>query len=105
MPTAMPAEPLASRFGKGRRHHHRLFLAAVIGGAEIDGVLVKAVHQGGGNGRQAGLGVPHGRRVVAVDIAEIALPFDQRIAHGEILGQAHQRVIDRDVAMRDGTCR
>ena len=47
-----------------------------------------------------GLGVTHGGRVVAVDIAEIALTVDQRVAHGEILRQPHQRIVDRLVAMR-----
>ena len=50
--------------------------------------------------RQPALGVAHRRGVIAVDIAEIALPVDQRIALREILREAHQRVIDRDLAMR-----
>src|SRR3546814_6677875 len=41
-----------------------------------------------------------GRGVIAVDVAEIALPVDQRVAHREVLGQPHQGVIDRCVAMR-----
>ena len=41
-----------------------------------------------------------GRRRIAVDRAEIALPVDQRHAHGEILRHAHQRVVDRLVAVR-----
>ena len=49
---------------------------------------------------QPRLGVAHGRGVIAVDVAEIALAVDQRIAHGEILRQAHHGVIDRRVAMR-----
>ncbi len=49
---------------------------------------------------QARLGVAVGGRVVAVDIAEIALPVDQRIARVEILRQAHQRVVDRLIAVR-----
>ena len=95
MPTAMPVEPLASRLGKRGGQHHRLFLLAVIGGAEIDRVLVDAVQQRLRGLGQAAFGVAHGGGVIAVDIAEIALAFDQRIAHGEILRQAHQGVIDR----------
>ena len=45
-------------------------------------------------------GVAHGRRRIAVDRAEIALPVDQLQAHGEILRHAHQRVVDRLVAVR-----
>ena len=51
-------------------------------------------------GRQAHLGVAHGRRRIAVHRAEIALPVDQRQAHGEILGHAHHGVVDRLVAVR-----
>ena len=54
---------------------------------------------------QAAFGVAHGGGVIAIDIAEIALPVDQRIAHAKILRQAHQRVIDRLIAMGMDTCR
>ena len=40
MPTAMPAEPLTSRFGVARRQDDRLLRAAVVVGLEVDGVLV-----------------------------------------------------------------
>ena len=49
---------------------------------------------------QPRLGVAHGGGVIAVDIAEIALPLDERVALREILRHAHQRVVDRLVAMR-----
>ena len=91
---------VGEQIGKGRRQHHRLFAGAVIGGAEIDRVLVDAVEQQARDFRQARLGVAHGGGVIAVDIAEIALPVDQRIALGEILRQPHQRVVDRLVAVR-----
>ncbi len=91
---------VGEQIGKGRRQHRRLFGGAVIGGAEIDRVLVDAVEQQARDFRQARLGVAHGGRVIAVDIAEIALPVDQRIALGEILRQPHQSVVDRLVAVR-----
>ena len=50
--------------------------------------------------RQAALRVPHGRRIIAVDIAEIALAIDERVADGEVLGEAHERVVDGLVAVR-----
>ena len=80
--------------------HDRLVLLAVIGRAEIDRVLVDAGEQRLRDLGQPRLGVAHGRGVIAVDIAEIALALDQRVARGEILRQAHQRVVDRDVAVR-----
>ena len=100
MPTAMPAGAVGQQVREARRQHHRLAALAVIGRAEIDRVLVDALEQRLGHRGQPAFGVAHRRRVIAVDIAEIALPVDQRIALREILRQAHQRVIDRDVAMR-----
>ena len=81
------------------RQHHRLFLGAVIGRPEIDGILVDAVDQEPRDLGQARLGVAHGGGIIAVDIAEIALAVDQRIALGEVLGEPHQGVIDGLVAM------
>ena len=83
-----------------RGEHDRLLLLAVIGLAEIDRVFVDAVEQRRRDGRQLGLGVAHRRRVIAVDIAEIALAVDQRIALREILREPHQRVVNGLVAMR-----
>ena len=96
----MPEEPLASRLGKLAGQHRRLLLAPVVIGAEIDRVLVDAVEQRRGDLGQPRLGVAVGGRVIAVDIAEIALAVDQRIADGEVLGEARQRVVDRLVAVR-----
>ena len=44
-------------------------------------------------------GVTHGRRVVAVDRAEIALAVHQHMAHGKILGHADDGVINRLVTV------
>ncbi len=88
------------KVGKARRQHHRLALAAVVVRLEIDRVLVDVLEQRHGRPRQPRFGVAHGRRRIAVDRAEIALPVDQRQAHGEILRHAHQRVVDRAVAVR-----
>ena len=82
------------------RQHHRLFRKSVIVRAEIDRVLVDALEQQPRDLGHARFGVAIGGGVIAVDIAEIALPVDQRIARGEILREAHQRVVDRLVAMR-----
>ena len=99
MPTAMPLEPLASRLGNAAGSTTGSCVLAVIGGAEIDRIFVQPVQQRLARLGHAAFGVAHGGGVIAVDIAEIALAVDQRIAHGEILRQAHQRVIDRLVAM------
>ena len=85
---------------EGGGQHHRLLFLAVVGLAEIHRVLVDAVEQRRRDGGHARFGVPHRRRVIAVDIAEIALAVDQRIALREALREPHQGVVDRLVAMR-----
>ncbi len=40
---------------------------------------------------------------IAVDIAEIALPVRQRVAHGEILREPHQRAHRSTGRRADGT--
>ena len=91
---------VGEQVGEGAGQHHRLAVGAVIGRAEVDRVLVDAVEQQPRDLGHARFGVAHGGGVIAVDVAEIALPVDQRIADREILGEAHQRVVDRLVAMR-----
>ena len=91
---------VGQQIGERRRQHHRLFAGAVVTGTEIDRILVDAVDQQTRDFGEPCLGVAHGGGVIAVDIAEIALPVDQRIALGEILRQPHQRVVDRLVAVR-----
>ena len=85
---------------EGGREHDRLLVLAVVVLAEIDRVLVDAVEEEPRDLGQARLGVAVGGGVVAVDIAEIPLPVDERIALREILRQAHERVVDRLIAMR-----
>ena len=85
---------------EARRQHHRLPLVAVIVRLESDRVLVDVVEQRHRGMREATFGVAHRRGRVAIDRAEIALPVDQRQAHGEGLRHTHQRVVDRRVAVR-----
>ena len=65
------------QIGETRRQHHRLMFAAVVIGLEVDGVLVDVVDQRQRRPRQPAFGVAHGRRRIAVDRTEIALPVDQ----------------------------
>ena len=44
MPTAMPAEPLTSRFGNVVGQDRRLFRGLVVVGDEVDGLLVEVRH-------------------------------------------------------------
>ncbi len=77
-----------------------LAVLAVIGRPEIDGVLVDSVEHRLRHRRQPAFGVTHRGRIIAVDIAEIPLPVDQRITLRKVLCETHQRVIDRELAMR-----
>ena len=83
MPTAIPEAPLASRFGKRAGSTTGSLFLAVVGRAEIDRVLVDAPEQASATLVRRRLGVAHRGGVIAVDIAEIALPLDQRIARAK----------------------
>ena len=90
---------VGEQVGEGGGQNLGLLVLAVEGGAQVDRVLVHALQQGGGDVGQAGLGVAVGGGPVAVDVAEVALAVDQRIAQAEVLRRAHQRVVDRLVAV------
>ena len=83
-----------------RRQDDRLPLGAVVVLLEIDRVLVDVGEQRHRRLGHPAFGVAHRRRRIVVDRAEIALPVDQRHAHREVLRHAHQRVVDRLVAVR-----
>ena len=83
------------------RQDHRLLLARRRSSARKSTVSSSMPSSSVGRDlRHARFGVALGGGVIAVDVAEVALAVDQRIAHGEILRQAHQRVVDRLVAVR-----
>jgi hypothetical protein len=100
MPTAMPAAAVDQQVGQPAGQHQRLLLAAVVVGAEVDGLLVDVGQHLVGDLRQADFGVPHGRGVVAVDRAEVALAVHQHVAQTEVLRHAHDGVVHRGVAVR-----
>src|SRR5271165_3225539 len=81
-------------------HHQRLNRGLVEVHGEVDGVLVDVGQHLLGDLRHAALGVPVRRRWIAIHRTEVALPIHQRITQVPRLGQAHQRVVDRGVAMR-----
>ena len=91
---------VGQQVGEGGGQHHRLFFRTVIGLAEVNRIFVQPFENEAGDFGQPRFGITHGGGIIAVDIAEIALAVDQRIALGKILGQTHQRIINRLVAMR-----
>ena len=80
--------------GKAGGQHRGLGQRIVEVGSEVHGVLVNVGQQLVGHRRQAGLGVSHGRRRVPVDAAEVSLPRNKRVTHGEVLRQPYQSVVD-----------
>ncbi len=91
---------VGEQVGERARQHRRLVFRAVIGRTKVDGVLVDAVDQEPRDLGEPRLGVAHRRGIIAVDVAEIALAVDQRIALREVLREAHQGIVNRLVTMR-----
>jgi len=82
------------------REDGRLFLLAVVGRDEIDSPFVEPFHQLHRRAGQAALGIALGRGAIAVDVAEVPLPLDQRVPERERLGEADQRIVEREIAVR-----
>jgi protease I len=85
---------------KQAREDFGLFLLAVVGRVEIDSALVEPGHQPDRGLGQPRFGIAVGGGIIPVDVPEIALPFDQRIAQREILGEPDHCIVDRLVAVR-----
>jgi hypothetical protein len=95
-----PARPVGQQVRESAPAAPRVRQRAVVIVAEIDGVLVETLQQRLGHRGHPRLGVARGGGVVAVDVAEVALPVHQRVADVEILRQTRHRIVDRRVAMR-----
>ena len=83
-----------------RRKNNGLFAGLIEVGNEIDGFFFEVGENVFGNFRQARFGVPHGRRWIAVDGAEVTLTIDKHVAQVEILRQAHHRGVDDRFTVR-----
>ena len=95
-----PAGTVCQKVREGSGQNNGFFQRAVIVRAEIDSVFVQPVQHRLGHDGQARFGVTRGRRVIAIDVAEVTLTVHQRIANGKVLRQTRHRVIDRGVAVR-----
>ncbi len=84
--------------GKARRQDAGLGELARVVVDEVDGVLVDSGQHRVGQGGQAALGVALGGGRV-VGRAEVALAVDQGVAQAEVLGHAHQGVVDGTFAV------
>ena len=77
MPTAIPDEPLISRFGTRAGSTSGSCVLSSKFGLEIDRLFVDVVQQRVRDARQPRFRVPVCRRRVAVHRSEISLPIDQ----------------------------
>ncbi len=98
-PHGDPGGPVHQQVGQPRRQHDGLLKRPVEVGREVHRVALDIGQRLLGDGRQAGLRVAHRRRRVVVDGAEVALAVHQRVAHGELLGHAHHRLVHGVVAV------
>ena len=86
--------------GQPRGQDDRLLPGAVVVRPQRHRALVQLGQQLGAGRVEPALRVAHRGGAVAVERAEVAEPFDQRVAHRERLGHAHQRVVDGRVSVR-----
>ncbi len=83
------------REGQARREQGGFVVGAVVVRLPVNGAFVDFGEQQFGDRRQAGFGVAHRRRVVAVARAEISLAIDDRVTQAPVLRHAHHRVVNR----------
>ena len=81
-------------------HHARLFQRVIKVGLEVDGILVEVPEHLIRQALEAGFGITHGGRRVAIDRPKIALAVHQRIAQTPVLSHPHHGVVHRAVAVR-----
>ena len=95
----MPLDPFASKFGNCAGKTTGSRQGAVVVFPKIHRVFVEPFEHRFGDGGHARFCIAAGGGVIAVDIAKIPLPVDQRIADVEILREARHRIINRRVPM------
>ena len=78
----------------------RFFFGAIVVGAEIDGFFVDVAQHFVRDFGQTDFRVTHGRCVVTIDRAEVTLAVHQHVTQRKVLRHAHNRVVDRAVAVR-----
>jgi hypothetical protein len=66
----------------------------VVVGTEVDGVRVNVAEQLRGKPREAAFRVSHGGSRIVVDVPEVALAVDERVAQRERLRHPDERVVD-----------
>ena len=83
-----------------RRKNDGLFARLIEVGREVDGIFFEVGEDVFGDLRQARFGVPHGRRGIAVNRAEVSLAVDEHVAEVEILRETNERGVDDGFTVR-----
>ncbi len=94
-----PAAAVDEQVRKPGRQDRRFLLRSVVVVRVVDGLLVDVGQHLGGDRGQARLRVAHRGGGVAVDRSEVPLAVDERVAHREVLGEADEGVVERDVTV------
>ena len=87
------------QIGEARGEHLGFLQRLVVVGLPVDGLLLEVGQEFHGRLVQSGFGVTHGCGTVTVDGAEITVAVDERDAHGEVLRETHERVVDGGITM------
>ena len=87
------------KVGESARQKHRLFHRIVEVPLPWYGILFQVFQDFHRKGIQAGFGVTHCRRAVAVDTAEVAVAVDQHFSHIERLRHSDHSVVNGRVAV------
>ena len=95
-----PRRPVHEQIRVARRQHVRLATRLVVVRDEVDRVGVDVAQQLGREARQSAFGVAHRGCGIVVDVPEVPLPIDERVAHRERLRETDERVVNRHVAVR-----
>jgi hypothetical protein len=94
------AGAIHQQIGKLARQHFRFFFGTVVIVLKVDSFLVDIGQHFMRNFGQPDFRITHCGRVVSIHGAEVALAVDQHVAHGKVLRQSHDGVVDRLVAVR-----
>ena len=90
---------IGEQVGETCRKNHRLFHLTIKIFGEVHGFAVDISQHFHRKRVQPSLGIPIGRRRIAVDGSEITLTVHQGVTERKILGHAHHRLVDRAVSV------
>ena len=91
---------ICQQIGEQAGHNLGLFVFTIVGRAKVRCILIKPVHKLNGCARQTCFSISIRSRIIAVDVAKVALPVHQRIPQRKGLREPNHCVINGLVAMR-----